>query len=349
MRVLYGVMGNTYGHVTRTHAIVSRLPEHEFYFVGGGRVPEVLGSSYPVLEVPVKRTVHKRQSVSVLSTSAQLIRSVAGFPRVRRKIFELIENWRPDIAFCDREFFLPLAARAAGLRCVSIDHSHVLAACRYPVPAGERISWALSRLEDKLFFDFTRRNLIVSFFHPELKHGRDDELLPPILRAEVRQRKPTDGDHVLIYQTSPTFTRLIETARKLSRPVIVYGFRNEIAREGNIIFKKFDAAEILDDLASCAYAVVNGGHNLICEALFYGKPLLCFPIAQHFEQFMNAYYVRELGYGDFSTDRHPTARLFQEFEKRLDEFQKKIARGFVDGTEIVIKRVRELIEEQNAR
>jgi hypothetical protein len=29
---------------------------------------------------------------------------------------------------------------------------------------------------------------------------------------------------------------------------------------------------ILEDLAGCAYAVINGGHNLISEALYFGKP-----------------------------------------------------------------------------
>ncbi len=73
-RVIYGVMGNTYGHVARTQAIVNRLPEHEFHFVGGGRVPELLGKSFPVLEVPVKRTIHKNQRVSIPATCGHLAR-----------------------------------------------------------------------------------------------------------------------------------------------------------------------------------------------------------------------------------------------------------------------------------
>lgn len=180
-RVLYGVMGNTYGHIARTLAIVKRLPEHEFHFVGGGRVPELLGKSYPVLEVPVKRTIHKHQRVSVSATCGNLARCVTQLPRVRRQILDLIQHWQPDLAICDREIFLPLAARAAGLECVGLDHSHLLPACRYPVPASQLLSWSLARLEDTLFFNFTRRNLIVSFFHPELKRGNLNELLSPVL------------------------------------------------------------------------------------------------------------------------------------------------------------------------
>lgn len=157
------------------------------------------------------------------------------------------------------------------------------------------------------------------------------------------------GEHLLIYQTSPTFTQLIDAARQLPRRVIVYGFRNAHSVEGNLTFKPFDPQAILADLASCAYAVVNGGHNLICEALAYGKPLLCFPIAGQFEQFINAWHVRALGYGDFSTSRQPTPALFSQFEPRLDLFRQNIQGTFVDGTDIVVNRVRELIENNAVR
>jgi uncharacterized protein (TIGR00661 family) len=348
-RVIYGVMGNTYGHVARTLAIVSRLPEHEFYFVGGGRVPELLGQSHQMLEVPVKRTVHKNQRVSIPATVSQLARCVAQFPAVRLRILDLIQRWQPDLAICDREIFLPRAARAAGLECIGLDHSHVLPACRYPVPAAQYVSWGLARLEDSLFFNFTRRNLIVSFFHPELKRGGLNELLPPILRPEVRQIQPANGDHILIYQTSPTFTRLLDAARQLPRRVIAYGFRNAPSVEGNLTFKPFDPRAILADLANCAYAVVNGGHNLICEALAFGKPVLCFPITGQFEQFINAWHVRELGYGDFSTSRHPTTALFANFEPRLEVCRQIVRDKFTDGTDVVVARVREIIRDAAAR
>ena len=80
-----------------------------------------------------------------------------------------------------------------------------------------------------------------------------------------------------------------------------YGTAKRAERKRAIsLFKPYDDRAILEDLAGCAYAVVNGGHNLICEALHFGKPVLCFPIARLFEQFINAWHVRSLGYGDFA-------------------------------------------------
>ncbi len=343
-RVLYGVMGNTFGHVSRALAVAGRLTGHEFHFVGGGRVPEVLRGLYPVLEVPVAHTVYQNQRVSVPRTCGHLAHCVASIPRVNRQILDLIDHWQPDVAICDREFFLPHAASRAGLPIFSLDHSHVLQVCRYHVPASQAVSWSLARLEDSLFFNYTRHNLVTSFFHPELKPDGQNELLPPILRPAVREHRPTTGDHVFIYQTTPTFRALIDIARQLPHPVIVYGFRNESATDGNLTFKPFDQTSILADLAASRYAVVNAGHNLICEALALGKPLLCFPIANTFEQFLNAWHVRQLGYGDFSTSFHPTLATFTNFESRLDEFRRNILARFVDGTEIVINRVRALID-----
>jgi uncharacterized protein (TIGR00661 family) len=342
-RVLYGIMGNTLGHVSRALAVARRLPEHEFHFVGGGRVPEILRGLYPVLEVPVAQTVYKKQRAYVMATCGHLTRCVMSLPRVRTEILDLIDDWQPDVAICDREFFLPHAARKAGLPMFSLDHSHVLQVCRYHVPASQTVSWSLSRIEDFLFFDHTRHNLVTSFFHPQLKHNASNELLPPVLRSVIREFQPHQGDYIFIYQSTPTFGALIDVARQLKRPAIVYGYRNENAVEGNLTFKPFDPRTILEDLAGSAYAVANAGHNLICEALYFGKPLLCFPVAINFEQFINAWYVRELGYGDFSASFHPTLALFANFESQLDEYRKNIQQNFVDGTEIVTNRVRDLI------
>ena len=96
--------------------------------------------------------------------------------------------------------------------------------------------------------------------------------------------------------------------------------------------------------------MVNGGHNLICEALHFGKPVLCFPIKRLFEQFINAWHVRELGYGTFSTDPRPGSGIFEACERELDRFRANLAAktGTFDGTARVVERVRRLVNGQSA-
>ncbi|MBV9657934.1 MAG: hypothetical protein JO295_07470 [Verrucomicrobia bacterium] len=359
-RILYGVMGNTYGHVMRSLALAERLssatPEngggHEFLFVGGGRVPEALRDRFAVCEVPVLRTVHKAGRVSLPAVLGQIARRMTEIPRVLRQLDREIARFQPDLAIVDREFFLPLAARRAGLRCISLDHSHVLKACRYPVPPSQRVSWTLAMLNDYALFDWTRHNLIVSFFHPPLRPvaRRVNELLPPVLRPAVTHiarpaadaPPPADDAPVLVYQTSTTFEPILAPLAELQRPVIVYGFGQRPAW-GNVRFKPFDDRGILEDLATCAYAVVNGGHNLLSEAFYFRKPALCFPIATLFEQFINAWHVRTLGYGDFSTERRPGVEIFRRFEARLEEYRARLANAEIDGTAVVVARLREII------
>lgn len=345
-KILYGVMGNTHGHLMRSLAIAERMPEHEFHFLGGGRVPAGVAGRFPVTEVPVLRTVHKAGRVSVPAVVGQIAGRLWDAPGVLRRVRGLIEEFQPDVAICDREFFLPIACRQTGLRCVSVDHSHVLKACRYPVPGDQRVSWTLAMLNDYALFDWTRHNLIVSFFHPPRRPGARgvNELLPPVLRPAVAAiRAPREpGEHVLVYQTSATMRPLLEPLQGLGRPVVVYGFGAAEPR-GNLFFKAYDERAILEDLATCAYAVVNGGHNLLCEAFHFKKPALCFPIATLFEQWVNAWHVRALGYGDFSTARRPDVEVFRRFEARLEEYRARLAGADVDGTARVVARVRELV------
>ncbi len=343
-RVLYAVMGNTHGHIMRTQSIVSRLPHHEFYFVGGGRVPAAFAQNYPVLEVPVLRTVHKNQTVSVWGVIQQIYQCLRSIPKVRRQILNLVQEWRPDVVIVDREFFTPIALLGQRIPVLGIDHSHVMKACDYPVPSDQWLSWSLAMLNDYMLFDFTRKNLIVSFFHPPHKRGNQDELFPAIVRPEVPRVQPRNGDYILLYQTSNTFGALLEVMKQLPRRVVVYGFRNEHVVEGSITYKPYDPEAILEDLAGCHYAVVNGGHNLISEALFYGKPVFCFPIKMLFEQYINAWHVRALGYGDFSTTREPKAALFLDFELKVEAARERICVEFHEGTDLLVKRVDQFIQ-----
>ncbi|MBI5819004.1 MAG: hypothetical protein HZA88_08440 [Verrucomicrobia bacterium] len=343
-RVLYGVMTATNGHISRALAIVRRLPEHQFFFFGGERLREAIGDAYPMMTVPVLDTIRRRNRIRVTATCFQGIGNLARTPRVCRQIRDIIEQWQPHAAITDREFYLPLAARAAGLCCLSIDHQHIVSACHYPVPASQWVHRALFLASLRALYEFADRNMVVSFFHPPLRPGGTNELLPPVLRSEVADVSAGTGKHVLVYQTTPTFTPLIDAVRQLARPVIVYGFRDSQAVDGNLTFKPFDRRTILEDLAHCAYAVVNGGHNLLCEAFYFHKPVFCFPVAGDFEQFLNAWHVRDLGFGDFSMSAAPSPDLFRRFELRLEDYRANISRRFTDGTPVAIERVRQWIQ-----
>lgn len=341
-RILYGVMGNTNGHVMRTLSIAPRMTGDEFCFVAGGRAAELLQGRYPIHEVPVLRTKHRNQRLDLPGTIGQIIQRVGDIPSITSGILDLIQSFQPDLIISDREFFLPLAAKQARVECISVDHTHVLKACHYHVPPELRFNWALTMANDYCLFDFTQTNLVVSFFDAPKRPGRKDELYGAVVRPHLSRFEPRQGNHIFVYMSIHGFEGLIESLRSTGRPIVAYGSAFPPGKDGNVEYRPFDENRIFEDLSTCAYAVINGGHNLVSEALHFGKPILCFPIAGLFEQYLNASHVRDLNYGDFTYDYQPSLEFVRSFESRLGDFAENIRKNFREGTEPLINRIRQL-------
>src|SRR6185369_886647 len=106
------------------------------------------------------------------------------------------------------------------------------------------------------------------------------------------------GEHVLVYQTSDTFTELVPTLQRLPGKFIVYGLKRD-AQLGNVTLKDFSEDGFVRDLASARAVLAGGGVSLMGEAVQLGKPLLSVPLEGQFEQTLNALYLQQLGYGEY--------------------------------------------------
>jgi uncharacterized protein (TIGR00661 family) len=122
-------------------------------------------------------------------------------------------------------------------------------------------------------------------------------LFPPILRQQILEAKPTSGEHVLVYVTSPApaLAKLLSTVRC---SFVAYGFGRE-GQSGNILYKKPSVDRFMEDLFAAKAIVANAGFSLMTEALHLGKPYLAIPIKHQFEQIFNAYWLNKLGYGTY--------------------------------------------------
>ena len=78
-----------------------------------------------------------------------------------------------------------------------------------------------------------------------------------------------------------------------------------------------------------------GGHTLMGEALYLGKPILTLPLKAMVEQRFNALYIERLGYGMQADMLTLVPELLQRFEARLPDFKAAIARGSFCGNETV--------------
>jgi uncharacterized protein (TIGR00661 family) len=113
-------------------------------------------------------------------------------------------------------------------------------------------------------------------------------------------------------------------------------------------FRPRSPERFVQELASCRYAITNGGHTVISEALYFGKPVLAFPIHLAYEQFFNSYMLKKMGYGDYALDPAPSKDVLTAFEQRLNQYRSNISKGDFCGNSKVVARLEEIIRCQEA-
>jgi uncharacterized protein (TIGR00661 family) len=344
-KILYGVHGTGHGHAVRALTIARHFAGHEFLFVSYGTGAVMLGREFRVEECPNPPTVIRGHRVSVSATLLASLKVRSQSRRHLRRLLDLMDRFQPDVALSDYEYYLPQAAGRAGLPCLSLDHQHVITCCRHAIPWSQYPSYLSTHFAVASMYSQATDYLVISFFAPPVTAGTRVKVLPPLLRESVLQRRPTVGGHVVAYQGYTTFKRFFPFLRAIPSQVMVYGFDQE-RTEGNLLFKKNSEASFLDDLSSCRYVVCGGSHTLMSEALFYGKPVLSFPIKNAFEQFLNALYIQRLGYGRGFSGFHPHPEIIPAFEARLDHYRKNIHTGHFCGNQEIYALVEQFIREK---
>jgi uncharacterized protein (TIGR00661 family) len=344
-RILYGVHGTGHGHAVRALTIARHLAGHEFLFVSHGTGAAILGQEFPVAECPNPPTVVRGHKVDVLATMLAALKVRSRSSRHLRQVLALMDRFQPDVTLCDYEYFVPAAARRTGVPCLSIDHQHIITVSRHPVPWAQYPSYLSTRLAVASMFSRATDYLVISFFQTQVLPGVRAKVLPPLLRESVLARRPSWGEHVVAYQGYTTFRRFFPFLSAIPSPVRVYGFEEERIA-GNLHFKKTSEAGFLDDLAACRYVVCGGSHTLMSEALYYGKPVMSFPIQNAFEQWLNALYLERLGYGRFCTGFQPQPAIIPAFEAHLDDYHGNLQKGNFCGNQEIFALVEQFIREK---
>lgn len=343
-RILCGVMGDALGHMIQARVLAQVLAEHEFLFLGGGQASQLTGLGHCVESLPVPGTVYANNRLDLPATIVSGLTALARLRPALARVRAIIRQFQPQLILSLYEFFTPLAARQLGLECLSLDQQHLLTHCQpLPIP-GQTSGRRLLQASLRGLFGWSSHHWLHSFFPLVPRDPVRTEVFSPLLSPSLRSLRPVSGESVLVYQTSSTFGGLLPALEQWGRPCLIYGLGRRPARK-RLVFRPPDPEAFLADLAACRFLVANGGHNAISEALFLGKPVLSLPIAQAYEQYVNAFMLRRMGYGDFSLNSHPSPELFRSFEARLGQFQRAIAGQDFYGTDRLCARLRQRLQQ----
>ncbi|HMG89664.1 MAG TPA: MJ1255/VC2487 family glycosyltransferase [Chryseolinea sp.] len=338
MNILYGVPGEGMGHATRSKVVIDfLLKQHNVQIVSSARAYQFLVKSFPqnVHEIKGLHFAYKNAQVSKLGTFILNLKSApTNLLHNFSKYLLIDKNFKPDVVISDFESFTNFFAKQHRIPLLSIDNMQVMDRCTLDIeiPTDEQNNYKLAKAIVNAKVPGCRQYFVSSFFNADIRKT-NTTIVPPIVRDAIQQAKPTRGNHILVYQTSSSLSGMKQILHGITDiNFYVYGF-NKDERDGNVTFKTFSEQGFVDDLASAAAVMANGGFSFISEAVYMKKPILSFPLKNQFEQFMNAAYIQKLGYGRHFDDL--SADAIKAFLYDLEFFTDKLSKYDQDGNKVL--------------
>jgi uncharacterized protein (TIGR00661 family) len=296
--ILYGVNGEGAGHSTRAREVLTHLVAqgHNLYVASFDRGLQNLKDTFDVTEIYGFRFAYVNNRVRYKRTIAKNLLTVPHAAKSLSRLNELVEEKKVNLVITDFEPLTCHVGHKQRLPVISIDNQHCLTNTEVSYPKQYRRDAAAAKLVTKLMTPRANAYLVISFFNAPIRK-RNTFLFPPLLRQQILDARPSEGDHLLVYVTSPA-PALAKLLGSVRCRFIAYGFGRE-GSAGNITFKKPSIDGFFSDLVSARALIANSGFSLVTEALHLGKPYLAVPVSHQFEQIFNAYWLEKSGYGAY--------------------------------------------------
>ena len=348
-RILYSVCGEGMGHAIRAKVVLNHLTQNnEVHIFASDRAYDYLVNHFDnVYEIGGFNTVYEDNTVQNTKTFIKGMKDLPGdLKKSLRLMYSVAKAVKPHIIISDFEFYSNLLSKFMRLPLISLDNMHVLTQAELNVPRNYRTERLAAESVVRSFIQLPTRCLITSYFYPPLKNKKKCKYFPPVLRDEIMNLEPYNGEHVLVYQTSDSNLKMLELLKNFDDEFIVYGFHKD-EKEDNLLFKKFNETEFFQDLAHARAVISNGGFTLISEALYLGKPVLSVPVKGQFEQILNALYLDRLGYGEFHEELD--REIIENFFDNLDEYRYNIQHYFAhDKNQAILDELDRIIDKCKA-
>ncbi|MEQ8767299.1 MAG: glycosyltransferase family protein [Planctomycetota bacterium] len=348
-RIVYGIAGEGSGHSSRAREVLPHLfaQGHEVRAVSYDRGYRNLCDDFDVFETEGLHITTQDNRVHYLRTFVDnLRRAPGGIQKLRALRQELFRDFRPHCVITDFEPMTAYLALVNDLPLITLDNQHRMRYMRYPCPMRLRRDALVTETVIRAMVPRPSVSLITTFYFGPLKNERSF-LFPPILRREVREMQPGQGEHVLVYSTQ-AFETLLEVLKDFPRErFLVYGSDRAEGEETPFHFRGFSYEGFLNDLATAKAVISTAGFSLMTESIHLGKPMLAVPMRGQFEQELNALLLEDAGYG--MNGRDLDARTVESFLYRLPDYQEALA-GYrpSDNLELLTK-LDELVENDARR
>ena len=308
MRFLFTVQGEGRGHYTQAIALSAILRKHNHEVVGvlvgtsdNRKIPSFFENKInaPIHEFssPNFTSFYKQKRPSILLSVIQNSSRPFIFRKSLQTVRDLIKEINPDVVINFYEMVTSMTYeiykldKKLGIPMICIAHQYVMLNDNYKTTAEQDVKYYLLNMLSRITSNRASKILALSFRN--IPRSGKVIAMPPLLRTEVFEIEPEKGNYIHGYMLNAGYFEEIEKwHNKFPEVPLRFFWDKQDAEEVTKLDENFILYTLNDDLfirsmaGSKAYAT-TAGFESICEALYFGKPILMIPV--HLEQEFNAF------------------------------------------------------------
>jgi uncharacterized protein (TIGR00661 family) len=303
MNILYGIQGTGHGHISRAREILPELSNiaNVDVLISGTNCKMTLDGQEVEQRRGLSLSYDSKGGVSYLKTALELnpVRFLKDVNRLNMEQYDLVIS--------DFEPISSWAAIKAGVTSISLSHQAAFLSNRVPRPPAK------SHLSEQVLRRFAPCHEAIGFHFLKYDHFIEG----PIIRSEIRNLTPYQGDHMTVYLPAfdPELLTSVFSGFKQVRWEIFSPACNSERTTNNVTVRPVGNQPFLESFESSIGVITSAGFETSAEAIFLGKKLMVVPIKNQYEQLCNAEALKMLGV--------PVAhRLDASFTEKVNELLK---------------------------
>lgn len=283
MKVLYGIQGTGHGHISRAREILPELSKAADVDVlmSGTNCKMTLQGLYVSQRRGLTLAYDSNGGVSYLKTALELN------PFRFLKDVQSLDIRQYDLVISDYEPISSWAAIKEGVTCIGLSHQAAFLSDRTPRPP------TVSTVSEHILKRFAPCHRPIGFHF--LRYDRFIE--GPVIRSEIRQLTPAEGDHITVYLPAfdhETLVSIFSEFKQVRWEVFSPLCKSAYTRD-HMTIQPVGNEPFLKSLESCMGVVTSAGFETCAEAIYLGKKLMAVPIKNQYEQLCNAEALKKMG------------------------------------------------------
>jgi len=252
---------------------------------------------------PVFVVDHENKGVRPWDSLFQAFRRFPQYWRQGPDLDRLFRSYRPDLIvnFYDLIGGLYSAVFRPQVPVVAVGHQFLFHHREFKTPRERAFQVNMIKVSNLLTSLDAKLRLALSFTPLSPVPYRRVRVVPPLLRRNVLEAEPSEGNHLLAYVLNPGYSDELVEWHKGQSDVELHCFWDKpdappaySPREG-LTFHQLSSDTFLERLASCRGFTSTAGFESVCEAAYLGKPISLVPTKKHVEQMCNALDAERAG------------------------------------------------------